>query len=195
MRTKRGQCCGAGDEVAELGHHLAAVADADGEGVGAGEEGGEGVAELRVEEDGFGPAAAGAEDVAVGEAAAGGEADEAGEVGAAGEEVAHGDVDAFEAGAVEGGGGFVLAVDALLAEDGDAGAGEVKVRSTNAFGEIEGDVDEEAGAVGVVEEGEFCCGAGGVVAERGDVEGGLGPDLVEGGAGVAVDSAGRCGGR
>ena len=154
----------AGDEVAELRHHLAAVADAEREGFGAREEGGEGVAELVVEENCFGPAAAGAEDVAVGEATAGGEADEGGEVGAAGEEVAHGDVDAFEAGAVEGGGHLVLAVDALLTQDGDARlgddeighAGEVRCGreewGADALGEIEGDVDEEAGAVGVVEE-------------------------------------------
>src|SRR6185437_13858520 len=102
------------DEVAELRHHLAAIADAEREGFGACEERGEGVAELGVEEDGPGPSAAGAEDVAIGEA------DEGGEVGAAGEQVAHGDVDALEAGAVEGGGHLVLAVDALLAEDGDA---------------------------------------------------------------------------
>ena len=118
---------------------------------------------------------------------------------AAGEEVAHVDIDGGEAGAVEGIGHLVLAVDALFAEDGDAGAGGVEEGGAcqrlgrwqpgggDALGEVEGDLDGEAGAVGVVEEGEFFGGAGGVVAERGDVEGGFGPDAMEGGAGVAVE--------
>ena len=112
-------------------------------------------------------------------------------------------VDAFEAGAVEGGGHLVLAVDALLAQNGDARFcddeigharsarwGREKWRA-DALGEIEGDVDEEAGAVGVVEEIELLLRAGGVVAEGGDVEAGFGPDLVKRGARVRVDDVVR----
>ena len=97
------------------------------------EELGEHVEQAGVEENGFCPAAACAEDVAVGEAAAGCEAGEVGERDAAGEEVAHVDVDCGEGGAVEGCGHFYLAVDALLAEDGDAGALLVEERGGDFF--------------------------------------------------------------
>ena len=49
---------GAGDDGGEVAHHLAAVADAQGEGVLALEEGGKLVLEAGVEQDGFGPALA-----------------------------------------------------------------------------------------------------------------------------------------
>ena len=55
-----GPCFSAGDELAQARKELAAVADAEGEGVGAGEEGLEVGADGGVEEDGFGPALAGA---------------------------------------------------------------------------------------------------------------------------------------
>src|SRR5579875_54373 len=184
---KAGPVFGAGDDPGELGHHLAAVANAQGEGICALEEGRELFAEGFVKEDGFGPAGTCAEDVAVTETAAGGEAREVGERLAAGEEVAHVDVDGGEPGAVEGVGHLVLAVDALLAEDGDAGACDVEERRTYALGEVEGHLHGEAGTIGVVEQRELLGGAGRVVAEGGDVEAGLGPKLVQGGAGVAIE--------
>ena len=109
---------GAGDDGVEVAHHLAAVAHAEGEGVGTGEEGGKLVAGAGVEEHTLGPAFAGAEDVAVGEAAAGDETAEIAQADAAGEDVGHVDVHGLEAGAGEGGGHLDLAVYALLAENG-----------------------------------------------------------------------------
>ena len=68
------------------------------------------------------PALPGAEHVAVGEAAAGGEALEAVQRDAPGDDVGHVHVDRLEAGAVERRRHLDLAVDALLAQDGDARA-------------------------------------------------------------------------
>jgi hypothetical protein len=62
----------------------------------------------------------GAEHVAVGEAAAGDQALEILEADAAGQDIAHMHVDRSKAGALEGGGHFDVAIDALLAQDGDA---------------------------------------------------------------------------
>jgi hypothetical protein len=111
---------GAGNDGLERAHHLATVADAECEGVLAVEEGGEFVAAAVVHQDGPRPAEAGAEHVAVGEAAAGDQALEVLEADAAGQNVAHMDVDRSKAGLVEGRSHFVMAVDALLAQDGDA---------------------------------------------------------------------------
>ena len=64
-------------------------------------------------------------------------------------------VDRGEAGAVEGGGHFDLAVDALLAENGDARAGDVEEGAEILSAGSKGNVTCEAGAVRVVEEGEL----------------------------------------
>ena len=76
LRTKRGQALGAGDELLEVRHHLAAVADAEREGVGAREERRERVARARVEAGSTSPSPRRAEHVAVREAAARREAPE-----------------------------------------------------------------------------------------------------------------------
>ena len=111
-----------GNDLAQIAHHLAAVAHAQREHVAAAEEGLELVARARVEQDGLGPALARAEHVAVGEAAAGGDALEVCERHASGDDVAHVHVDRVEAGAIERRRHFDLAVDALLAQDGDPAA-------------------------------------------------------------------------
>lgn len=66
----------AGNERLDAAEELAAVADAEGEGVGAVEKIAEFLARGLVPQDAVGPALAGAEDVAVAEAAAGGEPDD-----------------------------------------------------------------------------------------------------------------------
>jgi hypothetical protein len=114
---------GAGDDVLEPAHHLAAVAHPQGEAVGTFEEGLEFVARPLVVQDGRGPAAAGAEHVAVGEAAAGRQALEGLEFDAAGDDIAHVHVHRCEAGPGEGRRHLHLAVDALLAQDGHPGLG------------------------------------------------------------------------
>ena len=119
LRTKRGQCGGARDDLLERGEHLAAVAHAEREGVGAIEEALELLARAGVIEDGLGPALARAEHVAVGESAAGDEAAEVIELHAARQHVAHVHVVRLEADALEHRGHLDLAVDALLAQHRD----------------------------------------------------------------------------
>src|SRR5690606_39685987 len=79
---------GAGDDVLELAHHLAAVAHAQRERVLASEERGERGAQLRPLEDRGGPATAGAQHVAVAEAAARRQALETVQGDAAGDQIA-----------------------------------------------------------------------------------------------------------
>lgn len=112
---------GSGNDFVEVAHHLAAVADAEGKGVGTGKVGAEFVAGAGVEEDALGPAFTGSKDVAVTESAAGNEAAEVAQGDASAEDVGHVDVHRAEAGAGKGCGHFDLAVHALLAENGDAG--------------------------------------------------------------------------
>src|SRR5580704_2257602 len=114
---------GAGDDRTEVAHHLAAVADAEAEGVRAREEGGELVAGARIEEDALGPAFAGAERVAETESPAGDHAAKIFQGNAARQDIGHVDVDGAETGTGERGAHLDLAVDALLAEHGDGGFG------------------------------------------------------------------------
>ena len=116
LRTKRGQCGGAGNDFLERREHLAAVAHAEREGVLAVEEPLELLARASVVEDGLGPALARAQHVAVGESAAGHQAAEIFELHATREHVAHVHVVRFEADALEHGRHLDLAVDALLAQ-------------------------------------------------------------------------------
>jgi hypothetical protein len=69
-----------GDQLAQLGQHLASVAYPETEGVGAVEEGGKGIAGARIEQNGLGPATAGAEHITVRESAAGGQAPKSGQI-------------------------------------------------------------------------------------------------------------------
>ena len=73
FRTKRGQCCGSGNDALQRREHLAAVADAEREGVGAREEALELLAHGLVEQNRLRPALPGSQHVAVGESAAGDE--------------------------------------------------------------------------------------------------------------------------
>ena len=151
-------------EVLELRDHLAAVADAEREGLGTVEVLAEHLGELGRVEDARRPARSGAEDVAVGEAAAGDESAEVGEVDASLVEVGHVDVDGLEAGVLEGGGHFDVAVDALLAQDGDArrlADGHLWL-----FVGVEGDLEVHAGVGGVARDVVLLLRAGGVVADR-----------------------------
>ncbi len=85
------------------------------------EEGRELVARARIEQDRPRPALAGTEHVAVGETAAGDGALEPGERNAAGKDVAHVHIDCGKAGAIKCCRHFDVAIDALLAQDGDLG--------------------------------------------------------------------------
>ena len=118
MDEARPEFC-AGNDGSEVTHHLAAVTDAEGECVGAREEGFEFLSSLGVEEDAFGPAFPGTEDIAVAETAAGCEAAKILEGDPTFEDVGHVHIDRFESCFGEGGGHFHFAVHALFAKDGD----------------------------------------------------------------------------
>lgn len=109
---------GGGAYQSEFHHQLAAVADTEGEGVGAAVEAVEGGLGFRVVEEGAGPALGRAEDVGVGEAAAEDYHLYVVQRFAARGEVGHGYVLHVEAGQMEGIGHLPLAIGALLADDG-----------------------------------------------------------------------------
>jgi hypothetical protein len=108
------------DQRFQVAHHLAAVADAQAEGVFAGKELGKLIGQRAVEQDGLGPALARAQHVAVGEAAHGDDALEVIQLGTARDQVAHVHVDGREAGLVHHVSRLDVRVDALLAQDGNA---------------------------------------------------------------------------
>ena len=114
------------NELAQIAHHLAAVAHAKRERALASEKRRELVAGARVEQDRFRPTLARAQDVAVGEAAAGRSPLNSDEATAPGNDVAHVHVVRCESGAVERRRHLHLAVDALLAQDGDRRPGTAR---------------------------------------------------------------------
>ena len=168
------------NEAAQTAHHLAAVADAEAEGVGTGEEGRELFNELVVVEDSLRPAAAGAEHVAVGKAAAGGKSLEVGKIESAREKVRHMDVPGFKARTCKGGGHFSLGVDAFLAQDRDLRANaRVDHRERNVFVDVERGLCKKTLVRRVGDGGEFLIRAFGVVAAAGNFMRDLGPGALE----------------
>ncbi len=171
---------GAGDDVGELGEHLAAVAHAQAETVLAGEEGGELLEGARVEADGLGPASARAEHVAVGEAAAGDQTGEAVQGDAAFYDVAHVHVHRVEAGAGEGVRHLGLAIHALFAQYRHARAPAGRDhRRGDVVVDVVAQADRQAGVLGVEQAVEFLLGAFGVVAQALDVEAGFVPGALQ----------------
>ena len=148
LRVNFGQACAPGMMRRQRGHHLAAVADAEREGVAAVEEGGELLGQRRVEQDRARPAFAGAQRVAVAEAAAGDEALELVEPRAAGLQVAHVHVEGVEAGLRHRVAHLDVAVDALLAQDGELGPRRGDERRGDVLGRVEAQVHVQARVVG-----------------------------------------------
>ena len=111
---------GAGNAVGEMGQHLAAVAHAEREGVGALEEGFEACPRALIELNGAGPTTTGAEHVTLGKATTGGQPLHVLQCVTAGNDVGHMHIDGSEAGAVKGRRHFHMAIHTLLAQDGDA---------------------------------------------------------------------------
>ena len=107
------------DQRSQVGHHLAAVAHAEREGIGAREEGFKFGARARVEQDRLRPASAAAKHVAIRKTATGSEALEIPEADAPFEDVAHVHVKCGKAGTVKGSRHFDLAIHALFTQDGD----------------------------------------------------------------------------
>ena len=186
---------GTGNDVGQLGKHLAAVAHAQAEGVAAAEE----LLELRgqavVEGDGARPADAGAQSVAVAEAAAGHHAGEVLQLRAAALQVGHVHVHRVEAGLGEGVGHFHMGVHALLAQHGHAGArAQVQEGCGGVLGRVERQVQVHARVGRLAGCGVLAVGAGRVVALLGNLPADGIPDLVqvaergaEDGLGIAPD--------
>ncbi len=106
------------DQLAQVGHHLTAVAHAERQRLRTMEEGRELIAHALVEQNRLRPALARAQHVAVGEAAAGYQGMEIAQTGPAGQQVAHMHVDGVKAGTMEGGRHFNVGSSPLLAQDG-----------------------------------------------------------------------------
>ena len=125
-----------GDELAKIAHHLAAIADAQREGVASREKRRELIARPRVEQDRLRPSFARPQHIAIRKSTAGHDARISVESGATADDVAHVHVEGGESGAIERGGDFDLAVDTLLAQHrklrprtvGDVGHGNVVAR-------------------------------------------------------------------
>ena len=128
---------GAGDDGGEGGHHLAAVAHAQGQGVGPLEEGGELLGQRRVEQDAAGPALAGAQGVAVAEAAAGHQGLELVQPRPARLQVGHVHIEGLESGLGHGVAHLDMRVDALLAQDGHLRLRQLQKRRGRVGGHIE----------------------------------------------------------
>src|SRR5450830_827633 len=164
------------DQFVEVGHHLATVAHTQGEAVVALEEALERIASTAVEQGRLGPAFTGTQHVAVGETAAGHQAFELIEVDATGEDVAHVYVDRIEAGTVECGRHFHLAVDALLTQYGNLWANAfLDVRRGDVLVDVEAELGAQARVVFFQDHVEFLLGVVGVITQALDLVAGLGP--------------------
>ena len=171
---------GAGDQILQVGQHLAAVTDPQREGVLAEEEAVEGVAQARVIENALGPALAGAQHVAVGEAAAGHQTFHVVQTHAAGEQVAHVHVHGAEPGAVEGGGHFHVTVNTLLAQDRHLGPGTgIDERAGHVLAHVESEAHVQARVVGIGDRFELLAGAVRVIAQRLDPVAGFRPQPLQ----------------
>ena len=129
---------GARDDITKEAHHLAAIADSEGEGIRPFEEGGKHGAQVVVVEDGVGPSCTCAEDISIAEATAGCEAGKVGQVGASCEQIRHGHIYRLAAGGVEGCCHLNLPIDALFSQNRDSGS---RCREHTGGAEVIGDVE------------------------------------------------------
>ncbi len=183
-----GPVLGARDDGLQAAHHLAAVADAEREGVAALEEAGELVRQLRVEQDGLRPALARTQHIAIREAADGNQAAELIERGAAGDQVAHVHVHRIEAGLVHHVRSLDMRVHALLAQDRDLRfRRQVQERRGHIFQSIERELRRHARVVRIQQSVVFLIDAGRVVAQARDAPAGFAPQALELGAILLVD--------
>ena len=197
----------AGDDVGQLGKHLAAVAHAQAKGVGATKEALELRCQHGVEGNAARPANASAQRVAVAEATTRHHALEVFEFHAAGLQVGHVHVERLKARFRKGVGHFHMRVHALLAQDSHFGAREVQERCRHVVRRIEREVHLHAGVGGLPRCGVLGVGVGGVVTLLADLPAHGIPHLVqigqrraEHGLGIAPDlqlalarvDAGRC---
>ena len=113
MRPPRG----ARDDVAQLRHHLAAIADPERETVRAFKKIREHLLQAVIEQDRLRPATPRTKHVPVGETAAGRQSAKVREICSAREEIAHVYIDGCKACAIKGRGHLYLAIHALLPQD------------------------------------------------------------------------------
>ena len=130
------------DQLGEIAHHLAAVANAECERVATREKRREFVAGPRIEQNRLGPAFTGAQYIAIGKTSAGDDTAEIGERPAAGEDIGHVNVDSGETRAIERRGHLDLTVDALLAQDRDLRA---RIRSDKRRGNVLPEIECQQG--------------------------------------------------
>ena len=174
---------GTRNDFLQIGNHLAAIADSQGEGVFAGKESFEFGPCACAVKNRLGPTFASAQHVTVGKTAAGRDAAEGSKFDATGKDVAHVHVDGLEACRMKGGGHFDLAVHALFAQDGHArprtprneGGGDIDLG-------IEGWSHAEARIVSIAAAVILFGGAGRVVAQGLHGKGGFGPNTAQDGA-------------
>ena len=169
----------AGDDVGQLGEHLAAVAHAQAKAVGPGEKGLELRQQHRVEGDAARPAYAGSQRVAVAEAAAGHQALEIAQIRPALLQIGHVHVEGLEAGFGEGVGHFHMRVHALLAQDGDLGPCQVQERRGRVLRRVERERHMRARVVLRAGGRVFGVGTGRVVALLANLPAHAVPDLMQ----------------
>ena len=169
----------AGHQVLEVGQHLTAVANAQGESVLAEEETVEGVTQAVVIQHGLGPAATSTKHVAIGETATGHQAFHVVQIDVTGQQVAHMHVHGGEAGTVKSGRHLGLAVDALLAQDRHLGPGTADEWRRYVFAHVEGEPHVQAWIIAVRDGVELLAGAVRVVAQRLDTIAGFRPEPLQ----------------
>ncbi len=181
---------GARDQLAQVGHHLAAVAHPQRERIAALEEALELLAGAIVEQDGLGPAFTRPQHVAVGEAATGHQGLELLQLDTAGEDIAHMHVDGGEAGAVKRRRHLHVGVDPLLAQHRQTWRGPLgDIGRRHIFGRVVAELGLQARIGGVLTGGMLLIRTLGVIAQALHLPAGLAPDGAKGGAAGAIDLA------
>lgn len=160
---------------------MTAIADAQGQGVAAVEEGREGVRQLRVEQDRPRPDLPRPEGVAVAEATTGNQRLHIGQPGATVLQVGHVDIAGFEAGEIQHPGHFKVRDHTLLPQDGHAGPPTDDRRRLGC--RLEGEVQMQTGIVIGTDSGVLGVSAGGIVAQAGDAPADAVPLLLQLGQG------------
>ena len=170
-----------GDQLAQVGHHLAAITYAQRQRLRTVEEGFKLVADTAVEEDGLRPTLTCPQHIAVRETTAGDQRLEIFQTGTPGQQVAHVNVDGIKARTVEGSSHLNVRVDALLTQYGHfrTRAGR-NVRRGDIFVDVEGELHVQARIVVVSLRVVFLIGTLRVVTQALHLPGGFSPPHTQG---------------
>ena len=154
---------GTGNQRLEMGHHLAAVADAERQSV-RGKIASERIAHRAVMENALRPAAAAAEHIAVGKTAAGGQHREVEQRHGPGNQLRHVDIHRCESSPVEGRRHFEVAVDALLAQHRHPGPGSANGEGRRRLARVKSQFGRQAW-IGIADAGVLFVRRLGIVAQ------------------------------